>query len=941
MGIEDLTPRERAVVAAAAGGGSAQELAEQLGMKRRTVESHLGSIYRKLGVSSRATLIAMLAGTSSATLPVPDGVVPLRAAELGLPAPQSFVGRHEELAALAGAISAAADGHATFVFIGGEAGVGKTTLVAQALADDGLRGHTLLVGRCVEGLETPFGPIADALVGYLDRVPGPLAPVVGPCGGALTSILPGVASRLPELGDDVDPAARPRLVARAVEHVLRRASRDGPVLVVLEDVHWADAATISLLRYLQQAPDPFPVVVVATYRRFSVGPERPLGALLRDEVFAARHRSVDLQGLTLADTHDLVAALRPAGIDDDAVARLHDRCAGNALYLTRLLEHGDDLATGGSDATAVLDRMTLARVDRMGAQATRICEVAAVAGLRFDLAVLEEACAGLGITPGHVVLEGIESAERAGLVAASPGQASESYQFVHDVVRGAVLGRVSGARRARIHEALGHAMIARGGVGAAWAQQVAIHLLRSPRGSDHVVAAHFALDALGDGVAVLGPDVAAALLDEVLAALPPDEDADKVRLDALIALAAVHYLRVDLDRHRGAVLRAVAVARRLGAPVALARALAGFRLLPRTGLVDQEILDLTDEALDGLDMLDGPEISALRARLRGYATYHRSIGGSGFTVAPDAERAVRDARESGDPAALATALYTLAGVLTGSPDLARQREVETELALLRTEAAAEVDPLDGLRLAATLALQRGDREAFEAHRAAQAAGAVLTQSRFMLSVTTMFDAAMALCTGDLDAAAAANDALLGESMGEPTMLLAWFAQVCAVRVAQGRGHEVVALAEQTLLEHGDLAIVRALVASVLYDVGEGEVAWEVASPILANGPAALPDDWVLAATLAYLTGPATAYGSDDDVEALRERLEPYSGQMVVLGSGTLLLGAADGYLGELSDRLGHAAEAVTFLGDALALEESFGAAALAARTRGRMGLLLG
>ncbi len=271
------------------------------------------------------------------------------------------------------------------------------------------------------------------------------------------------------------------------------------------------------------------------------------------------------------------------------------------------------------------------------------------------------------------------------------------------------------------------------------------------------------------------------------------------------------------------------------------------------------------------------------------------------------------------------ALYTLAGVLLGSPDTNRQLAVGAELATLRDQMPAEVDPTDGVRLSATVNLQVGDRPAFERDRSALEAGAQRTLSAFMGSMTTMFRATMALCEGDLEVAAAANDALLGEALGDPNVLLGWFAQLCGVRLAQGRGHEVVALAEQTLADHGDLAVVHAVTGWLVHAVGESEAAWSIVEPVVARGPHLLPDDWVLAASVALLTRVVVEHGTDEDCVALADRLRPYSGQLVVVGSGTLVLGAADHFLGLLHARLGDREGAVALLSSALEREAGLGA----------------
>ncbi len=925
MGIERLSPREREVAAIAVTGCSTQDIADELYLSARTVESHLSSIYRKVGVTSRSALVAKLAGPVSAgSLGAPAAVPSL----LGFAAPPSFVGRHEELLVFDKALGASRAGSWRFVTVGGEMGAGKTTLVAKALESALAPGTTLLAGRCVEDLATPFGPLADALRPFLTDRPGLLEPVVGPQGGALATILPSLASRLPTLSHAVDPGVLPRLVAGAVLQVLRYASSFGTTILVIEDMHWVDRATVALLRFLLASPEELPVLVVMTFRDTEIEPGHPLTGLLADLRKLDEHQGLALRGLSLDDTLLLGRSLGGGLLDEEQVVRLHTQCAGNAFYLAQLLANDNGGATGQEVGGDLLTASILERVDRLGGPPVGMLEVAAVIGLEFDLAIAEEAVVLAGLPEHPRPIDLVERAERAGLLAPIPGL--DEHRFVHDVVRTALLGRLSTSRLARLHQAVGRAFVALRGDGPADAALVAAHLAKSPDAGDRIQSGRRALQAVTSDVARLAPDDAAELATTSLRTLPMGADADAVRLDLLIALSEIHYLRLDHDSHRRAVLEAVEVARRTGDPVDLARALVPYRLLPRTGTVDEEILALVDEAVAGLRD-DGTAV--LRARLGGYAAYHRSVGGAGFSVAPLAEGAVTDARASGSPAALAMALYTLAGVLLGSPDTDRQLAVGSELATLRDQVPAEIDPTDGIRLSATVSLQIGDRPAFERDRAALQAGAQRTLSAFMGSMTTMFRATMALCEGDLGVAAAANDALLGEALGDPNVLLGWFAQLCGVRLAQGRGHEVVTLAEQTLADHGDLAVVRALVGWVIHAVGESEAAWSVVEPVVARGPHLLPDDWVLAASLAMLSAVVTEHGTDEDCVPLADRLRPYSGQLVVVGSGTLVLGAADHFLGLLHARLGDHGGAVALLSSAVEREEGLGATLLAAHSR--------
>ena len=205
---------------------------------------------------------------------------------------------------------------------------------------------------------------------------------------------------------------------------------------------------------------------------------------------------------------------------------------------------------------------------------------------------------------------------------------------------------------------------------------------------------------------------------------------------------------------------------------------------------------------------------------RGYAAYHRSIGGEGFRLGEEAAEALAEARASGDLPTIATVLYNLGGVLLGSPDVARMAAALAEHDRIRHVIPEHVDRHDGIRLLACAALQAGDRAAFDQLRARLAGAADSTQSVFMRSMTVMWNALVALVEGRLEDAAAANDELYGTAVFDPNVLLGWLVQLVAIRAAQGRVDEVIPLVESTTAEHPEIAALRALAAWALHEAGE-------------------------------------------------------------------------------------------------------------------------
>ena len=935
--LEGLSGRERQVANLAATGASTRTIAESLFISMRTVETHLGSIYRKLDIASRSELVARLADRPSPHRPSLDTSDPLPPVP-GLVAPAHFVGRAREVATIVAARTAACEA-GRIVLIGGESGVGKSSLLAIALAKS-VDGPTdrVLGGRCVEGMSTPFGPVIDALAPLLRALSGPLVEATGPNGGILASLIPDCADRLPASPGRFDSEAMPRLLLETFHHILRFVASAGPVTLVLEDVHWADQATTVFLRSLVGGGLTYPMCVIVSFRDTELAAGNALAGLLADLWRNDAIDRINLQGLSLGEAIDLADYF---AADDETqpgsstlpdrthIARLHDASAGNAFYLTELLRVGGSAAEPGVDdllPESLVDVVNH-RVNRLGKATRTVLEAAAICGLDFSTDIVEVAVRTLGLVEDVSVLEVVEQAQEAGLLADTVASGADC-RFVHDVVRKTLQDSISALRGSRLHAAIGHDILAQSDDlhRAAFA---ADHLSQSNVPADRIEAGQQVLRSLQSEVTSLAPDDAATLVATILDRLPSSADANRVRLELQIKVAWIHYIRLDTVAHRAAILDAVATAKAIDNPTALGRAMAAFRMVPITGHLDVEILDLVDEAVDGLS---GPEHIGLRARLLGFAAFQRSFGGEGFAAEPQARVALHEARCADDDTILAMALYSYGGVMAGGPNVARQRRLLDELATLDVHNAEEIDQFDGLRFAGSAALQAADREAFTNNHREIANAARSTGSTFLASIASMWSGLDALLDGDLESAAAANDALLPLTARELTMQLSWLVQMLIIRNEQGRLAECIPVTEKALSEYGDLPATRALVAWVMAEAHEMDRAWDIVADLADADFTTIIDDWLLTVTLGWLTPVIVARGSTDQSRTLLRRLSPYAGQLLVGGSGVAVLGAIDRFIGMLLAHIGEDQAALDALGRAAALEESVGGSMLHTQT---------
>ncbi len=365
----------------------------------------------------------------------------------------ALVERDRELAALRDALAAALAGHGSLVLIGGEAGLGKTTLAETTLAEAATQGALALVGRCYDLSETPpYGPWAEAL----DRAPtGDALPALPP------AVLPPERDGAALTGTDA--------IQRRVRDYLAALAATRPLALLLEDLHWADPASLDLLRIIARGLAEVPLLLLATYRSDELTRRHPLYAQLPTLVREARATRLELHRLEEGDLRALVQgryALPPA---DEArlVAYLLARAEGNPFYAGELLRSLADERIlqwrdggwrlgdpGAAHLPALLRQVLDARLDRLGAAGRDLLATAAVIGQAVPLA-LWAAVAG---TDEDGLLDAIERGVAARLVVESPDGAA--VRFAHALIREALYEGLLATRRRRLHLRLGETLAA-------------------------------------------------------------------------------------------------------------------------------------------------------------------------------------------------------------------------------------------------------------------------------------------------------------------------------------------------------------------------------------------------------------------------------------------------------------------------------------------------
>ena len=355
-----------------------------------------------------------------------------------------LVGRADAVEQVLAAFAAAEAGETRHVLVSGEAGVGKTRLLTRIgeLVSD--RGGRVLLGGCVSMGEAalPFAPYAEIVRG-----------LVAKDGAAETAALAGHSARdlarlLPSLGSDGEMPrqerwAQSRLYESLLELFRRLAARE-PLLIQLEDLHWADAGTLAATAFLFRAIRDEPIVIVCTIRSDEVTRRHPLRPWVAEVNRSERVERLDLEPLTATESAELVRNI--TGIDQPAAALedIHRRSDGNPFFIEELLASGAD---EDRPLPPSLREVLLTRVDDMEPSAQELLGVAAIGGREVDHDMLLAVADRSGPSPTKDLAALVES----GLLVPIAGPGDDGYAFRHALVQEAVHDALLPPQRRRLH----------------------------------------------------------------------------------------------------------------------------------------------------------------------------------------------------------------------------------------------------------------------------------------------------------------------------------------------------------------------------------------------------------------------------------------------------------------------------------------------------------
>lgn len=816
-----------------------------------------------------------------------------------------FVGRRDELHRVLTTLDATeADGSVRTVLVRGEAGIGKTRLAREAALAAAGRGWLVTWGRCPADAASAFHPIAEAL----DPLVHWRADLAAGHEHLLASVLPALAGRTTDPLAILRAGAEQRFaLLEALTHVAARAGRLAPLLMVIDDVHWADAGTAAFLEHLA-ARRALPVLVVATAR----SPEptesehvvRLLERMQRDHGMA----TVQLGGLSEPEVRALVDRAAPTPASTSVVAALHSQTGGNPFFVGEVLAaFGDDglpALEGPLPLTAGVESVLAQRLDHLSADDRDVLAAAAAIGADFDLT----GCAACAAVPERDAMRALDRALAMALV--EEGAAPGDFTFRHGLVQAAVWGRTARARRAQLEERAAALDAARtmaepGELGRRVANQVLADAAGAAVGRagplderDPMLAASRAtLLRIAAGVT---PLLAAPGVEAVVASDLTDERAGRT----VLRWARSMHARGDTERARSRALECAELARQLPAPA----------LLIEAALVAAECSGL----LPGRRRTAvSPEIRRLLAD----ATQASAAGGSSATVGDEREPAPAGASDRArllvhrsiageDPADRAV----LAKAARAAAQRAGDRRWEAEAALALREVTWAAGSATERLAAARDALRLAGDDADLAARARRSIARDLIAMDRLAEARAELDALLALpgLRDEQRGAARLQQAALALAAGDATTAaetIEWAAAGGHTRAADDPDDPLATLLLVLAVEQGRLADARpslgdaverwptnllwiGALAAAEQEAADGPRRLDAAVAVAERGPTRAGD----VAGLVLLHRAAVRLGHPG-ADRLRRLLQPHDCELAIAGNTGVL-----GRVGDLLDR---------------------------------------
>lgn len=849
---------------------------------------------------------------------------------LAAPPRAPMVGRARDLERLELALERSRDVSRQLVLVAGEPGIGKTRLLTEFGGRAHGWGATVLYGRTDEDGVVPYGPFLEALRQYVAGARPELLRRASELGGVqlrgLLPELPPVETGKSQRPGAVEPAlARYRLFDSCAT-LLVEAAGEAPVVLLLDDLQWADEPTLLLLKHVLRAPEQRSLLVVGAYRDAELHRAPALLDALADLQRDLPVDRVHLRGLARPDVAELVAReLAETEVSDSVVGLIHEETEGNPFFALELIRH---LATAGIDAAATslatgerlpegVREVIMRRLGQLAEPSQRTLQVAAVLGREFDLDVLE----AVGDIEGEPLVEAIEEAVEARVVTDVPERPGR-YSFAHALTRTALYRNLTGARRVRVHERAADALVelARAGRPVPVAEIAAHSLAALPLG-DAERAIEYSARAAAEATELLAYEEAVGHLARALRALEQHRSGETRRRAALLFELGHSQRRSGrMPEARATFLEAVEGARVRGDHELLGRAVLGYGGgWFESGFVDETMVALLEEALGELDEEDSVLRLELLSRLAKALYYSEDPRDEARRAELD-ERAIAMAERLGGREALLIAMEGRHFALARPENLDERLDTAERIVdLARDVGDLERELLGRYFLISDLIeadrMQEADREIAEYGRLAE-------EARLQLHrwYHARLRAMRALLEGrSADAAALVQQAFeLGRPVEPRTASMHFWVQTWFLNHLQGQLGSLEEAVRGFVPEYPRALAWRLGVAYVLLDQGRREEAAEVFRGFSERGFRDVLQDANWSSTVALAAGlVAVGLGDARDAAALWELIHPFADRNAVSAEAIVCMGPLSLYSGLMALVMAEPDRAVRELDDAL------------------------
>ena len=866
------------------------------------------------------------------------------------------------MAVLEAALAAACGGQGQLIFLEGEPGIGKTRLLQELTASAGDHGVQVLWGRCYEGEGAPpFWPWIQILRRYLtSSTAETLQAEIGAGAAALAQVIPEIRQRLDDLPSlpALEPAQERFRFFDSFTTFLKNAAQRRPLVLIFDDLHWADTPSLLLLQFVAREVPTTPLCIVGTYRALALEPHHPLTHACGELARIPTQQRLHLQGLSQPEVAHFLALTTGVAPAEPVVTSLHQRTEGNPFFLTemvRLLLTEDGAAafcTPQAASRLVLPQSVREAIGLRARPLPSPCQhllrLASVMGRTFEV----ETLARVTGTAHAQLVHTLDRAVAAQIITPILPAAGQ-YRFAHILFRDTLYADLPTEQRLRWHHQIGEALEAQWGcqdalghglppdaMAVAGTEPIlavlAWHFFEAMGSNNEgAKALRYAVQAGGHATAMLAHEEAALHYQRALQSLLYTQPRDAAqRGELLLALGSAQMKAGDVPQARSTFLQAARVAQSAEAPALLTHVALRFEKIGvEVGKVDQPLVTLLEDTLHVLGEADSAERARVLARLALELSYAGTATARRATLS---QHAVAMARRVGDPTALAAVLHTRLLDLWGPGALQERLATTTEMIQLAEATGDRERQMRGRveRLADLLEL--GDMRVVDLELAAYLSLAqTLRQPRY-LWYGQLIRTTRALMEGQFaEGERLAQQAFhLGQRVQPETAVHFFAVQSFWLYREQGRLQALLPSVQRLVAQYPAVPAWRSALAAIYCDLGQAEAARGEFVRLAGQDFRDLPytNSWLMSISL--LAEVCAFLNDRPHAMTLYDLLLPYATHTVVIGGDAVgCHGAVARLLGLLATTLQRWEPAVQHFEAALHMHQRMGARPFVARTQ--------